>query len=117
MARYRLRRGGGPARSPVLVARAVTDHADTIRRHIYGQPISDERALACLAALLAERQQAIDALRETTEALNEACDWLDADLAYDPDTTTAMADRELVASWRSTLARAALVKLGEQNAG
>ncbi len=84
----------------------MSGHADTIRPALYEwwKGFPEERddgegvdALAALDALLAENQR----LRE---ALEEACDWLDADLAHAPSTPTSMADRERVARWREVLA-------------
>ena len=53
---------------------------------------------------LAEIAQArLKRIRELESALAEAIEWLDNDLAHAPDTVTAMADRDLIASWRAAL--------------
>ncbi len=49
-----------------------------------------------VAALLAQRDRLAD-------CLEEACDWLDADLATNPTPIVEMADRELIARWRAEL--------------
>jgi hypothetical protein len=54
--------------------------------------------------------EAIQAILASHDALlgclEEAVDWLDADLAHAPDAPTAMADRELIQRWRAALERA-----------
>jgi hypothetical protein len=100
----------------------VSGHADTIRA-VLDWPIArayqteHAEALAALDALVAELVRQADRIawlegevagwriknQQLRDALEEACDWLDADLAHAPDTPTSMADRELVASWRAAL--------------
>ncbi len=49
-----------------------------------------------LDALVAQRER-------LAECLEEACDWLDADLAENPTPVVELADRELIARWRAEL--------------
>ncbi len=102
----------------------MSSHADTIRYAVTGHltKVEDDAALAALDALLAEnlqRQHETEQLgiryellvgkleaenQRLRDALEEACDWLDADLAVDPKPSTYSADSELLARWREALA-------------
>ena len=105
----------------------MTDHADTIRR-VLGDTDEDfvreniGDALAALDALLAERQQAIDALREIEPQQQRILEWFrsegiifDTAPGGDPKSWQHIAFTIYTALCETdSIARAALVKLGEQ---